>query len=190
MLKLWLQTHREDPTPLFATHQVGVSGFVLNEESNEVLVVQDKNRPYTLWKFPGGLSNLGEDIGDTAVREVFEETGIKCEFKSILSFRQQHQHPGAFGRSDFYVICRLKPLTLSINACSDEIRQCKWMHISDIKQEVESSSLTKRLADMMEFGLANGFDKIDIHCEEMKSVYKGLKFKLYHRPFSLQKSTD
>ena len=29
------------------------------------------------WKFPGGLSNFGEDIPDTAVREVWEETGIK-----------------------------------------------------------------------------------------------------------------
>ena len=29
------------------------------------------------WKFPGGLSNFKEDIPDTAMREVEEETGIK-----------------------------------------------------------------------------------------------------------------
>ena len=29
------------------------------------------------WKFPGGLSDLGEGICSTAVREVLEETGIE-----------------------------------------------------------------------------------------------------------------
>lgn len=33
--------------------------------------------------------------------QVLEETGVKTEFKSILSFR--HQHNVSFGRSDMYV---------------------------------------------------------------------------------------
>ncbi|CAD7688774.1 unnamed protein product [Nyctereutes procyonoides] len=63
-------------------------------------ILQLKN----IWKFPGGLSEPGEDIGDTAFREVFEETGIKSEFKSLLSILQQHANPGAFGKSDMYII--------------------------------------------------------------------------------------
>ncbi|ESP00063.1 hypothetical protein LOTGIDRAFT_112827, partial [Lottia gigantea] len=190
MMKLWLKTTREDPTPIFGTHQVGVSGVVINEKTEEILVVQDKNRPYTLWKFPGGLSDLGEDIGKTAEREIFEETGIKSEFKSVLSMRQQHNLPGAFGRSDFYIICRMKPLTFEISACVEEIRECKWMHIEDLKREIEVSSLTMRLTDMVEYGLREGWDVVDIGCEEMESIYKGFKFKLYHRPFHKQSGSS
>uniref|UniRef100_A0A4W5R6B1 Nucleoside diphosphate-linked moiety X motif 6 n=1 Tax=Hucho hucho TaxID=62062 RepID=A0A4W5R6B1_9TELE len=50
------------------------------------------------WKFLGGLSDPGENIAFTAVREVFEETGVRSEFKSLLSNRQQHNLPGAFAR--------------------------------------------------------------------------------------------
>ncbi|XP_069834674.1 nucleoside diphosphate-linked moiety X motif 6 isoform X2 [Dendropsophus ebraccatus] len=118
-LTLWL---KDGPSKLpgYATHQVGVAGAVLDEVSGKVLVVQDRNKTINAWKFPGGLSDLGEDIGVTATREVLEETGIKSEFQSLLSIRQQHKHPGAFGKSDMYIICRLKPLSYSINFCPQE----------------------------------------------------------------------
>lgn len=52
-------------------------------------------------KLPGGFCNLGEEFGVAACREVEEETGVKCEFKSVLALR--HQHNVAFGRSDMCV---------------------------------------------------------------------------------------
>lgn len=73
-----------------------------------------------MWKFPGGLSEPGEDIGDTAVREVLEETGVQSEFRAVLSIRQQHAQPGAFGKSDMYLICRLRPRSLAIRFCRHE----------------------------------------------------------------------
>ncbi|XP_078067407.1 nucleoside diphosphate-linked moiety X motif 6 isoform X2 [Mustelus asterias] len=60
-LALWL-SKGENRLPAYATHQVGVAGAVLNEATGKVLVVQDKNKTLNAWKFPGGLSDLGEDI--------------------------------------------------------------------------------------------------------------------------------
>ena len=40
------------------------------------------------WKVPGGMVEPGESIGAAAVREVWEETGVKATFQSIALFRE------------------------------------------------------------------------------------------------------
>ncbi|XP_059150075.1 nucleoside diphosphate-linked moiety X motif 6-like [Physella acuta] len=178
----WMDDSTENKIPPFATHQVGVSGLVVKEDTQEVLVVQDKNRPYTLWKFPGGLSQLGEDIAVTAEREVYEETGVKTEFKSVLAFRQQHTSPGAFGRSDLYIICRMRPLTFDLHPCPHEIAACRWMPVEQLRQEVQATSLTHKMAELVMLGLREGFQHVDISSCQMASIYKGLHFHIFHRP--------
>ncbi|XP_030334066.1 nucleoside diphosphate-linked moiety X motif 6 [Strigops habroptila] len=179
-LTLWLG---EGPSrlPGYATHQLGVAGAVLDESTGKVLVVQDRNKTTNAWKFPGGLSNPGEDIGDTAVREVFEETGIKSEFKSILSIRQQHEHPGAFGKSDMYIICRLEPSSFNISFCQQECLRCEWMDLGELAQTKLATPITSNVAKLLLYGYREGFDKIDLTMREFPAVYTGLFYKLYHR---------
>jgi hypothetical protein len=103
MLSLWLSENPENKIPPFATHTIGVGGFVLNER-REVLVVKELASGATAqWKLPGGLGDLGEDLGQTACREVMEETGVVTEFVSLVAFR--HQHGNAFGASDSAPVC-------------------------------------------------------------------------------------
>lgn len=85
----------------------GVGAMVVNSR-NEILCVRELRKNYMPWKVPGGLSELGEEIDEAIVREVFEETGVPCRFVSILSFR--HTHQLQFGRSDLYFMCRLEPV--------------------------------------------------------------------------------
>ncbi|XP_057510614.1 nudix hydrolase 8-like isoform X2 [Actinidia eriantha] len=74
--------------PANASHQVGVGGFVINDE-NEVLVVQEKHYAPALvglWKIPTGFILESEEIFTGAVREVKEETGIDTEFVEVIAF--------------------------------------------------------------------------------------------------------
>ncbi|KFW10845.1 Nucleoside diphosphate-linked moiety X motif 6, partial [Eurypyga helias] len=160
---------------------VSLLGAVLDESTGKVLVVQDRIRTLNAWKFPGGLSNPGEDIGDTAVREVFEETGIKSEFKSILSIRQQHKHPGAFGKSDMYIICRLEPSSFKISFCQQECLRCEWMDLEELARTEHATPITSNVAKLLLYGYREGFNKIDITMREFPAVYTGLFYKLYHR---------
>nr|KAF6401925.1 nudix hydrolase 6 [Rousettus aegyptiacus] len=134
-----------------------------------------------MWKFPGGLSEPGEDIGDTAVREVFEETGVRTEFRSILSLRQQHGIPGAFGKSDMYVVCRLRPRSFGINFCQQECLRCEWLDLTDLASTENATPVTSRVARLLLYGVRAGFDKIDLTAEEFWAAHTGTLCKLYHR---------
>ncbi|XP_073497516.1 nucleoside diphosphate-linked moiety X motif 6 isoform X3 [Phyllobates terribilis] len=133
------------------------------------------------WKFPGGLSDPGEDIGATAVREVLEETGIESQFQSLLSIRQQHKHPGAFGKSDMYIICRLKPVSYNINFCPQECLRCEWMDLKELAYTRHTTPITSRIAKLLLFGYKEGFHKIDLAMRTLPAVYSGLFYSLYHK---------
>ncbi|XP_061542726.1 nucleoside diphosphate-linked moiety X motif 6 [Phycodurus eques] len=180
VLSLWMGGG-ESRLPRFATHQVGVAGAVVDESNGKVLAVQDKNKTKNAWKFPGGLSDPGENIGVTAVREVFEETGVRSEFRSLLSIRQQHNHPGAFGMSDMYVICRLSPLSYDIHFCTHECERCEWLSLAELARTADTTAITARVARLLLHGLERGFECIDLGMEELPAVYSGMFYQLYHR---------
>lgn len=54
---------------------------IIRNENGEVLLQQ---RDSGLWGLPGGIMELGESLEETAVREVFEETGLKIMVGSLF----------------------------------------------------------------------------------------------------------
>ena len=116
---------RVSPVPPFATHVVGCAGVCLDDRGR-LLVVQDRGRAAAGWKFPGGYAHLGEDWGAAAARETLEETGVASDFASVLALR--HMHGAAWGRSDIYVMCRLRPrLPLQLRLDPREILDAAWV---------------------------------------------------------------
>lgn len=118
-------------------------------DQREVLLVKDKHEG-AMWKFPGGLADRGEGIGEAAVREVWEETGVETKFRSVLSMR--HQHEVQFGNSDLYFICRLMPKAggaVDINKCTHEIADACWTPLEQFKKETRHSMLAV-VADMLD----------------------------------------
>ena len=80
MLTHWLPDS-ENKLPPNASHQVGVGAFVFDSATGRVLVVQERSGPLKgkgVWKMPTGLVMQGEDITEAAVREVYEETGVRA----------------------------------------------------------------------------------------------------------------
>jgi len=125
------------------------------------------------------------------VREVQEETGVRSEFASLLSVRQQHRQPGAFGMSDLYLICRLRPLTRRIRFCTEECLRCDWLPLAELARAdgpEETTPITRRVARLLLHGLEHGFHTVEISMEQLPAVHPGLFYQLYHRALPLTAS--
>lgn len=112
--------------PTAKNHTLGVGVVVFHKE--KVLVVKD--RIWQTYKLPGGFIDDGENISQAAVREVFEETGVKVEFGTVVSLG--HFTPAQFGESNLYVISLAKPLTIDIAIQDDEeIIEARWIDVNE-----------------------------------------------------------
>lgn len=134
--------------PSDASHFIGAGAVVISEE-NELLVIVEryhaKDRP-NFYKMPGGLLNTSEHLADGVMREVFEETGVRTKFESVICFR--HQHGYRFGKSDIYFCCKLSPLSKEIVMDPEEIADARWMPVQEYLDAAHISTFNKHIVRM------------------------------------------
>ena len=135
MMTQWLPNSL-NKMPGFATHYVGVGGVVLNHDKTKLLCIQEAKPPTELgrlWKLPGGLVETGESIEQAVVREVWEETGIRAKFTSILGFRELLKYQ--WGQQDLYMVCMLEVEkgneTIDIQM-PEEIHTADWIPLTQL----------------------------------------------------------
>lgn len=69
----------------------GAGAVIVNSHGQVLLQHRADNG---LWGIPGGLIEPGEEPADTAIREVYEETGLHIELERVV---------GVYGGRDFFV---------------------------------------------------------------------------------------
>jgi mutator protein MutT len=56
-------------------------GAIINEEGQILLIQRVDNH---LWAMPGGMLEVGETPSEGVIREIFEETGIRCKVTALV----------------------------------------------------------------------------------------------------------
>lgn len=82
----------------YQTPKVDVRAAVIQQ--NKILLVKEKTDG--LWALPGGYADVGLSAAENAVKEVWEEAGIKVKTTKLYSFRHKAQGEFKPDIRDFY----------------------------------------------------------------------------------------
>lgn len=96
------------------------------------------------WAFPGGEVESGELPDHTAIREVFEETGVRCEAIRLI---HERIHP-VTGRQIQYWECRPKTIEIKISEV-DEIANAEWVDPEEILSKRFTSEPAPKVMQFM-----------------------------------------
>ena len=118
---------------------IGVGAVIIKD--GKILLEKRKNEPGKgKWSIPGGLVELGENVEQTVMREVEEETGLEVEKPEHIDVVDNIIRDES-GRVKYHFVIidyfmRLKGGTLKAASDAEEL---KWVSLSD----VEKYDLTK-----------------------------------------------
>ena len=155
----------------YASHYVGVGAVVIHE--NKLLtVVENFHKDYKQGshKLPGGFLNKDEHIKDAAIREVFEETGIKTEFEHLFTLRHNHQSR-YFNKSSIYFVVKLEAKSFDIKIDDKEIKSAKWMDINEFLNDERVYPFNKQVVESVLKG-DNKLKNIESNCKYDKDLYE------------------
>ncbi|MFJ8092501.1 NUDIX hydrolase [Streptomyces griseofuscus] len=118
---------RDPNAPMANSVVPSVTAFVCDDAGRLLVIHKTDNN---LWALPGGGHDIGERIGDTVVREVEEETGIKVEVDGIIGLYTDPEHVLAYDdgevRQQFSICFRAHPVGGSLRM-SSESKEVRWI---------------------------------------------------------------
>ncbi|MEU8778906.1 NUDIX domain-containing protein [Streptomyces sp. NPDC048606] len=140
--------YEDDPDAPEANSLVPAASAVVVDEGGRVLL--QRRTDNGMWALPGGRMDLGESIGDCAVRETYEETGVIVEITGIVGTYTDPGHVFAYDDGEVrqeFSICLLARPTGGTLRTSDESFEVAWVAPDEIDALPMVASIRKRLDD-------------------------------------------
>lgn len=116
-------------------------------EKNEIKVLLVKNRNGKCWTFPKGHIEEGEDEKQTALREIFEETGLEVEIEPDFRQTSIYRPFGKIRKTVVFFLARAEKSIVSMQqneldyylwvSIDEALRLCKHKNDTNILLEVE-----------------------------------------------------
>ncbi|MGH3281905.1 MAG: NUDIX hydrolase [Trebonia sp.] len=124
---------------------------VVAREDGAVLLIRRTDNGN--WALPGGAMEMNESVADAAIRETFEETGIKAEVTGLLGVYSDPRHVIHFTSNDevrreFSVALTARP-TGGRPTPSSESSEVRWVAPEDLADYKMGSAMRKRVDDYL-----------------------------------------
>lgn len=111
---------------------IGIDAIILNENKSQVLLIKRGSKAYHgMWGFVSGKVDWGEEIKETVIREVKEETNLDVEIVKFVGryYDKKGRHPTKT------MICLphiCKVLGGELKA-GDDASDAKWFSLEEVK---------------------------------------------------------
>ena len=130
---------------------VGARGIVFDDEHRLLLIQRSDNGR---WALPAGAMELGESMRDCAIREVWEETGLRATDLTpfalytgpAYTYTNQYQHTYQSIMMSFVI----HAWDGELQRVTDETLDARWYRLDDLPDR-SSPVITEALADLATF---------------------------------------
>ena len=125
--------HYHDPNAPRPNSLVPAASAIVVEKNGHILLEHRVDND--LWALPGGTMEPGETIGQTVVREVLEETGLRVEPTGIVGVYSDPDHIIEYAdgevRQQFSICFRTKLLGGELRSDAESI-EVRWVAPSEL----------------------------------------------------------
>ncbi|MFK0255546.1 NUDIX domain-containing protein [Streptomyces sp. NPDC090445] len=140
--------YEDDPNAPKANSLVPAASAVVVDDEGRVLL--QRRTDNGMWALPGGQMELGESLAECAVRETWEETGIRVEVTGIVGTYSNPGHVFVYDDGEVrqeFSICLLARPTGGTLRISDESLEVAWFAPEEVDGLPMVASIRKRLDD-------------------------------------------
>ena len=144
----------DDPSAPKANSLVPSVNVVVVNDAGEMLMIRRTDNDS--WAVPGGAIDLGESVGQAAVRETREESGIECEITGIVGIYSDPKHVILYTsngevRQEFSIVLTARPLSGQPTP-SSESSEVRWVSESEVPDYTMDRSMRTRINDYLDRG--------------------------------------
>lgn len=115
---------------------VGAAAVIM--DSNERILLVKHNYGKYNWELPGGLSELNESAGDTAKREVLEETGLEVTVDRLTGVYYEPNND----MHHFVFTCKVVG-NQQPRPDAKEVTECKFWDINDLPRPISDFTINR-----------------------------------------------
>ena len=142
----------DDPNAPKANSLVPSVNVVVVNDAGEILMIRRTDNDS--WAVPGGAIDLGESVGQAAVRETAEESGIECEITGIVGVYSDPKHVLLYTsngevRQEFSIVLTARPLSGQPTP-SSESSEVRWVPVSEVLGYTMDRSMRIRINDYLD----------------------------------------
>ena len=142
----------DDPEAPKANSLVPSVNVVVANDASEILMIRRTDNDN--WAVPGGAIDLGESVGQAAVRETREESGIECEITGVIGIYSDPKHVILYtsngeARQEFSIVLTARPLSGQPTP-SSESSEVRWVPVSEVRDLTMDRSMRIRINDYLD----------------------------------------